>query len=353
MTAQSSPSSFRVALALLAVYLVWGSTFLAILFAIDTLPPFTMAGTRFTIAGGLLYGFTRFRGSPRPTRPEWAGALVVGALLLGVGNGGVTWAEQHVSSGAAALFMASIPAWMVLLDWLRPRGRVPGVQELLGVGLGMAGIVLLVGITAGAALERGHPAATPVLVVSAFAWALGSIASRSLPVPRSALQLTAMQMLMGGFLLLIGGGLAGEWGRLDPGAVSLKSLLALGYLVVFGSLLGFTAYVWLLRWATPAVASSYAFVNPAIAVGLGWLLAGEQVGRSTLVAMGVIVVGVALIVLSVRNVPRPVRTAASAYPGGVADAANPAPTVTGPPGGPPVEDEASELPARPRVSRST
>ncbi|MEX2529961.1 MAG: EamA family transporter [Gemmatimonadota bacterium] len=327
MTAPYFPSPLRVALALLAVYVIWGSTFLAILFAIDTLPPFTMAGMRFTIAGGLLYGLMRLRGAPRPTLPEWAGAFLVGALLLGVGNGGVTWAEQHVSSGAAALFMASIPAWMVLLDWLRPKGRVPGIRELLGVGLGMAGIVLLVGVTgggsahAGAPIGGGHPAAAPILVLSAFAWAVGSVASRSLPVPRSALQLTAMQMLLGGILLLIGGGLAGEWGRLDLGAVSGKSLLALGYLIVFGSWVGFTAYVWLLKWATPALASSYAFVNPAIAVGLGWLLAGEHVSPATLVAMGVIVAGVALIVLSARGVSRRGKATPSAYPGGVADPA--------------------------------
>ncbi|MEX0843494.1 MAG: EamA family transporter, partial [Gemmatimonadota bacterium] len=239
----------------------------------------------------------------------------------------VTGAEQHVSSGAAALFMASIPAWMVLLDWLRPKGRVPGIRELLGVGLGMAGIVLLVGVTgggsahAGAPIGGGHPAAAPILVLSAFAWAVGSVASRSLPVPRSALQLTAMQMLLGGILLLIGGGLAGEWGRLDLGAVSGKSLLALGYLIVFGSWVGFTAYVWLLKWATPALASSYAFVNPAIAVGLGWLLAGEHVSPATLVAMGVIVAGVALIVLSARGVSRRGKATPSAYPGGVADPA--------------------------------
>ncbi len=309
----------RIAIALLAVYLIWGSTFVAILFAIDTLPPLTMAGVRFVVAGSVVYGLTRVGGQPPASRTHWVSASIVGFLLLSLGNGGVTWAEQHVPSGIAALVLAGIPAWMVLFDWLRPGGRTPLRQEVIGLCLGLAGIALLVGGPGGMGFGAVDPLGALVLVGASIAWSFGSILSRSLPVPTSAFQLTGMQMLAGGVFLLVGGAAGGEWSRLDLEAVSRSSLLALGYLIVFGSWVGYTAYVWLLRSTAPAVASSYAFVNPAIAVGLGWLLAGEEVGRSMVVAMLVIIVGVALIVLRPRPVspPPPPVAGRVAYPGGV------------------------------------
>jgi len=299
------PSTARIVLALLSVYLIWGSTYVAILFAIDTIPPLTMAGVRFTLAGGVLYALTRARGGPAPRRVHWGSAALIGFLLLSVKNGGVTWAEQYVPSGLTALILAGIPAWMVLFDWARPRGRSPLRQEVLGVGLGLVGIALLVSGAGDPTAPGLHPGGTFVLLLASLSWAFGSIVSRGLSVPDSAIQLTAMQMLLGGVFLLVGGAVTGEWSRIDPAGISLASLLALGYLIVFGSWLGFTAYVWLLRSTTPAVASSYAFVNPVIAVILGWLLVGESIGAATLVAMVVIVIGVALIVLRPRRTPGP------------------------------------------------
>lgn len=313
--------NLKIAAALFAVYVIWGSTFLAIRFAIETIPPLTMAGFRFTVAGAVLYLATRVRGVPRPEPRHWLAAGVVGMLLLAGGNGGVSWSQQYLASGTAALFMASVPAWMVLFDWLRPGGRVPGRRELAGVSLGMVGIVLLVQSTWGIGLNGGALVPTLVLAAAPVSWALGSIVARSLDVPASALQLTAMQMLVGGAGLLLMGGGMGEWGRVDPAAMSLASLTALAYLIVFGSWLGYSAYVWLLKESTAAVASSYAFVNPAIAVALGWAVADEEVGAATLGAMAVIVVGVALIILKERGKGEKAEAPARAYPGGVVDGA--------------------------------
>jgi drug/metabolite transporter (DMT)-like permease len=296
------PPIFLVGLALAAVYVVWGSTYLAILFAIDSIPPFMMAAARFTIAGVLLYGLMRARGRPAPSRSHWRSAIVVGVLLLGVGGGGVTWAEQRVPSGVAALIVATVPVWMVVFDWLRPGGLGPSLRVVAGLALGLAGIALLV--LAGQSdfsATRIDLLGAGVLLLSALSWAFGSILSRALPVPASALQLTSMQMIAGGCLLFVASVLSGEPARLDPGAVTPRSLMALGYLVVFGSWVAYGAYVWLLRATTPAVVSTYAYVNPAIAVLLGWAFADETLDRWMLLAMAVTIGGVALITVPGRG----------------------------------------------------
>ncbi len=288
-------SRAQVAAAFAAVYVVWGSTYLAILFAIETLPPFLMAGTRFLVSGAALYAWTRARGAPRPTRPNWRAAAVVGAFLLVGGNGGVAWAEQRVPSGLAALLIATVPLWMVLLEWWRSGGVRPGWRTWAGIATGFLGLGILVGpaeLLGGGAAD-GVGAA--VLVAAAALWAVGSVYSKRAALPESPLQATGMEMLAGGALLVLLGSLVGEWGRVDPGAVSARSLLALAYLVVFGSGLGFTAYVWLLKHVEVAKVSTYAYVNPVVAVFLGWLLAGEVVTARTLVAAAVIVVAVAFI----------------------------------------------------------
>lgn len=284
-----------IALALLAVYVIWGSTYLAILFAIDTIPPLTMAGIRFIIAGGLLYGLLRLRGHPAPTKGHWVSAAIVGILLLGFGNGGVTWAEQRVPSGIAALILAGTPAWMVILDWIRPGGRRPERRIVAGVLLGLAGIAVLVLAGGDPRADGVDPIGAIVVLMSSISWAFGSILSRFLRVPASAMQVTSMQMIAAGAVLTVGGAVAGEWPRVDLGAITPSSLLAFGYLVVFGSWVGYSAYVWLLRATTPAVASTYAYVNPAIAVLLGWAIAGESVDRWMVGAMALIVCGVAMI----------------------------------------------------------
>ncbi|MEJ2502814.1 MAG: drug/metabolite exporter YedA [Gemmatimonadota bacterium] len=287
----ATASRGAVLAALLAVYLVWGSTYLAIRFAVETLPPFLMAGVRFTVAGALLYGWRRAVGFPRPTGRQWAAATVVGGLMLLGGNGGVVWAEQWVESGTAALIVATVPLWMVLMDWLRPGGRPPRPAVWLGIAVGLAGVAILLGVP-----DPGprYLAGTTVLLLASVAWAAGSLYSRSATLPAPLLA-TGMQMLAGGLLLLLAGLLAGEPATFEPSTFSTRSLLALAYLVAFGSLVGYSAYVWLLRVTPPALASTYAYVNPVVAVMLGWLLANERMSPRIVVACLVIVGAVALI----------------------------------------------------------
>lgn len=301
MTTDAATASRRAILAALgAVYILWGSTYLAIRFAVETLPPFLMAGVRFTVAGAILYGWRRAVGFPRPTAKQWRAATVVGALMLLGGNGGVVWAEQWIESGTTALIVASVPFWMVLLDWLRPGGQRPRPRIWAGILIGFAGVLLLMG-GPGAAPE--YTTAFIVLLLASIAWAAGSLYSRSAALPAPLLA-TGMQMLTGGLLLLAAGAATGEVAGLDPATFSTRSLLALLYLIVFGALIGYSAYVWLLRVTEPALASTYAYVNPVVAVILGWLLADERMSAGILLAAAVIVGGVVLI------------TTARARPGG-------------------------------------
>lgn len=298
MTDEPAPPLAAVLAAFAALYIVWGSTYLGIRFAIETMPPFTMAGIRFLAAGAILYTWSRARGAGRATRPQWKTAVVVGAFLLLGGNGGVTWAEQFVPSGVAALIIASTPMWMVLIDSVRlrewPRPAVP-----VGLALGLVGIVLLVGP------ERlgGEPVdALGALAVggAAFSWAVGSIYQRGAPKASSTLLNVGMQMLAGGALLLAVGLALGE--RLDVAAVSAKSAGALAYLVFVGAIVGYSAYVWLLKVTTPAKAATYAYVNPIVAVLLGWALADEPLGPRVVLASVAVVAAVALITTA-RAVP--------------------------------------------------
>ncbi len=285
----------QVAIALGAVYLIWGSTYLAIRFAIETIPPFLMAAVRYLTAGAMLYAWSRLRGAERPQWIHWRSAVVLGGLLLLVGNGGVVWAEQRMSSGLTALLICTEPLWIVLFVWMRDRSR-PAGRALLGMFLGLVGLVMLIrptftGSTAGGVDLLG---AAAVLVASA-AWAWGSLYGQRAKLPSSPLLGTAMQMLSGGGLLLLATAITGEPARFHPAAVSAKSLLSLGYLIVFGALIAFTAYVWLLRVAPPVLVSTYAYVNPLVAVFLGWAIASEPITRGTLIAAAVILAGVALI----------------------------------------------------------
>ena len=284
--------------ALLVIYVVWGSTYLAIRWAIETIPPFTMAGARYLVAGGVLFAWVKLRGAPRVTFRDLGPAFLTGGLMLLCGNGGVVWAEQRIASGLAALLIAIEPLFIVLLQATLPQERRrPSARALVGVAFGVSGVVLLVGpVRLGG--ERVDLAGAGAVLFAALAWALGSLLSRYLAPPASPLQATALQMLAGGALLGCASGAAGEWVRFSPALVSGRSLAAVAYLVVFGSLLAFTAYVWLLRVASPALVSTYAFVNPVVAVFLGWLLAREEVGPRTLIAAAVIVGAVVLITLA-------------------------------------------------------
>jgi len=294
---RAAPPRAQLLLAFAAVYVIWGSTYLAIRFAIETLPPFLMAGVRFLIAGSILYGWMRLRGTPRPTKAEWRSTAIIGALLLAGGNGGVVWAEQFVPSGVAALLVATVPFWMVLLEWLRPGGERPSGGVVAGLLLGFVGLMLLVGPGewAGGGVNLLGAGA---LMLATLAWASGSIYSRGATLPAAPLLTTAMEMLAGGALLMLMGLGTGELAAIDVGAVSGRSLAALGYLIIFGSLIGFTAYVWLLGVAAPAKVSTYAYVNPVVAVLLGWALAGEPLTARVAVAVAVILGAVAVITLA-------------------------------------------------------
>lgn len=308
------PPTRHLVAAFAAVYLVWGSTYLAIRFAIETIPPFLMAGVRFTIAGNLLYAWARLRGAPRPEPGHWRAAAMIGALLLLGGNGAVTWSEQLIPSGIAALLVACVPCWMVLIDWLRPGGPAPTVQIGLGLLLGLVGIAVLVGPESFMGGERINLLGAGVVVFGSISWATGSILSRHVTVPSRPLLATGMQMQWGGALLLAAGLVSGEASRVDFAAISLKSLLALTYLIVIGALVGYSAYIWLLRATTPARAATYAYVNPVVAVLLGWMLADEPLSWRVAAAAAVIVAGVALITLSRQPRAAPPAVAAAAEP---------------------------------------
>jgi drug/metabolite transporter (DMT)-like permease len=297
------PSRAKVIAAFAAIYILWGSTYVAILYAIRTLPPFLMAGARFLIAGGLLYAWSATRWQRPPDRTEWRAAFIVGALLLLGGNGAVVWAELTVPSGVAALMIAITPAWMVLLDWLWQRSAPPGPRTVLGLVLGFGGIALLVGpaalVGAGAVPLLG----ALVLMAGSLSWTIGSLYSRKAPVPPGALLATGMQMLCGGALLTILGILVGEPGRFVPSDVSTASLLALAYLIVFGSIVGYSCYVWLLRVTSAARVATYAYVNPVVAVFLGWALAGEALTVRMAIAAAIIIAGVFLITTERARAP--------------------------------------------------
>lgn len=286
----------KTVIAFACIYLIWGSTYLFIRFAIETLPPLAMAGVRFLIAGAILYAWVALRGeAERPTSQQWWRAFVVGALLFLGGNGGVCWAEQTVSSGVTALFIAAVPFWIVLLGWVGDRKR-PTARVLAGLALGFIGVGLLVAPHAGSSAV--DPVGLGALLISSVCWASGSVLSPKLSRSKNHFQATAMQMIAGGVALLVAGAMVGEWRQAGHLHVSQRSLLSFTYLIFVGSLVGFSAYNWLLRTVSPAKAGTYAFVNPAVAVFLGWAVAGEAITTKTLLAGALIMTAVAVIVAS-------------------------------------------------------
>ena len=288
---------FKLVLAFAAVYLIWGSTYLAIRLAIETMPPFLMAGVRFVVAGVVLYTWARWRGAPRPVRVHWLAAATVGGLMLLGGNGGVVWAEQRVPSGLTAVLIATVPLWIALLEWVRGGAR-PNGRVAFGLMIGLTGIALLVGPGELAGGKGVDLLGAAVLLMGSLSWAIGSLYSRHARLPSSPLLATAMEMLAGGLLLLLAGLATGQAADLNVSRISLQSVLALCYLIVFGSLVAFTAYIWLLRVTLPAHAATYAYVNPVVAVLLGWALGGEPLTARTLLAAAVIVGAVVIITSS-------------------------------------------------------
>lgn len=289
--ASAAPAAGRAALliAFATVYLVWGSTYLAIRIAVGTIPPFVLATVRFGLAGGGLFLYLRARGVPAPNRRQWGGAAVIGALLLAGGNGTVCWAEQWVPSSETALFLATVPLWMTILPWRR--GRAPHPAALVGVAIGLCGVATLVSaaprgaVTTPDALLGGRLA----LLLASLSWAVGSLWSRRLPLPEQPAMATALEMLTASPLLAVAAHARGEWRAFHLDAVTREGWFALGYLIVAGSLAGFGAYVYLLKHTSAARASTYAFVNPLVAVLLGSLIAGEAIGLRTGIAALLIV----------------------------------------------------------------
>jgi drug/metabolite transporter (DMT)-like permease len=285
----------RILAAFAAIYLIWGSTYLAIRIGLETMPPFFLAGVRFMVAGAVLYGWLRLRGVPRPTDSQWWEATLTGTLMLVCGVGGVTWAEQRVSSGAAALLAATVPLWMTVSDRLSSRSSRSGVRSLLGVALGLGGVAVLVG-TSAEDLEAIDPLGAAVILVGAIAWSAGSLRSRRVNLPSQPAMTVAVQMVTAGVVLLVLSSVLREWQHgFSLADVSPRSAIALGYLAVVGSIVALCSYVWLLRQVSAPAVATYAFVNPVVAVALGWALAGEVVGPRTVMAAALIVVAVAVI----------------------------------------------------------
>jgi drug/metabolite transporter (DMT)-like permease len=276
-----------IPLSLFALYLIWGSTFLAIRVAVRTIPPFLMGGSRFLVAGLILFAFVRARGAPMPTLRQWGGAAVVGTLLLAGGNGLVGFSEQYVASGLAALLIATVPIWAAL--FARIWGRWPTRLESAGLIVGIGGVAVL---NLGSGLH-GHPLAAGLLLVAAISWAFGSVWSRHLPMP-SGLMAGAAEMLAGGVVMTVIGLARGEHLHALPSAPSVWAVI---YLVFVGSLIAFSAYTYLLQNVRPTLATSYAYVNPAVAVLLGIVLQGESATALEMVALMVILTAVVLVVL--------------------------------------------------------
>src|SRR5437016_2287577 len=292
------PRKFLVISAFAALYVIWGSTYLGILFAIQSIPPFLMAGARFLLAGLIMFAIARTQGPLRSTSAEWRTALVVGACLLLGGNGGVTLSEKFVESGLASLIVATVPIYITLLGWLGGMTPRPKPMVWLGLAGGFCGVGILLGPALRFSTPSGsHPAiGMSILLISSFIWSAGSLYSRVVKHAASPFLAAAQQMFCGGLLLMLVGLLVGERKHFHPANISTLSLGAFIYLVLIGAIVGYTAYFWLLRHCDPAKVATYAYVNPIVAVLLGALFAHETVTLRTLVAAALIIGSVALII---------------------------------------------------------
>lgn len=306
MTPAAAPSRAKLLLAFGAVYFIWGSTYLAIRFAIETVPPFLVGGSRFLLAGVVMYAWLRMRGAARPSMAEWRSAFLIGPLMMTGGNGGIVWAEQYVSSGIVALVVALVPLWLLLLGWMRGGGR-PSGREWMGVATGLVGVGMLVSTDANPAHGGLGPLAMLVLLCSTLSWSVGTLIARDAALPASPLLASAMEMIAGGVGMLLIALVRGEFGQLASTDISWRSGMSILYLAGFGSIVAFSSYKWLITQVSAAAVGTYAFVNPVVAVVLGWLFAAEPLGARTVVAMLVIVGAVVAISVKPRHlvVPEP------------------------------------------------
>lgn len=305
----SSPHPTRTALILAfgAIYIIWGSTYLGIRVAVETIPPFLMASTRFLVAGAVLFAWLRFRGVPMPTRRQWAINAVIGVFLLLGGNGLVAWAEQYVPSGVTALIIGIQPLFFVLTEWAWPGGTRPTAMTSFALLVGFAGVAWLAAPWETPSQGGLHVLGVCTILAACIFWAFGSIYSRRSKHGADALLAAALQMVSGGVALLIVSLARNEFSVVDPAAISASSWWALAYLIAVGSLIGFPVFVWLMKNSTPARVATYAYVNPIVAVFLGWLILHEPITPRTIVASVVIIAAVVIITVEKNKAPVPVK----------------------------------------------
>ncbi len=294
---------YKIIAAFAAVYFFWGSTFIAIRFAVESIPPFLMASSRFLVAGAILYLFARIKGAAVPALKQWLPAFAMGALLLVFGNGSVVIAEKTVPSGVVSLLIAMVPIYFAVLEWIKPGGKAPNFKTSIGLIIGTVGLLLLIGphkiISGTSDIDLKG---VFIVLGGSLAWSIGSLLSKTVRISENPTMGLAMQTLAAGVMMIVLSCGFGEIASMQFSAVSAKSLISLLYLIVFGSLVGFTSYVWLLQTVSPTLVATYAYVNPVIAVLLGWLLAGEKVTGDTMLAGSVILMAVWLITQSKRAV---------------------------------------------------
>lgn len=283
-----------------AVYIIWGSTYLAIRFAIEDIPPLLMAGARFLLGGGAFYLFARAMGAPKPTATHWRTTALIGLLMPAIGTGGITWAEKFVPSGLTALLVGTVPMLVVLFEWLQSRDVRPNLSTIFGLIAGFAGVAVLVGPGHFAGAGSIHPVGAIVILGASVSWAYGSAKSNHLTMPSSDALGIGMKMLWAGVMLIVFGLLIGEGSDLQFSAIGPKAWSSFWYLVIFGSS-AFGAYLWLIKHASPSRAATYAYVNPVIAVFLGWAMGDEALAPRTLLALVLIVGAVILIISSKRK----------------------------------------------------
>ncbi len=289
-------SRFKLLSAFLIVYIIWGSTYLAIRFAIASIPPLLMAGMRFFIAGLLLLIISRFNDKEKLKLVHFRSAIIIGVLLLLGGNGGVVWAEQWVPSGITALLISTVPVWVAIISWAMPHGENPSLKNITGVILGFVGLFFLVSPHNLIAGGNVNITGALVLIAAALSWGAGSVYTKHAEVPNSKLTTVALEMFFGGLSLIIVSYFFGDWDRFHPSLVTQKSLLAFIYLIIFGSLIAFTSYIWLLDAAGPAKATTYAYVNPVVAVILGYFIASEELSLKMIFAAFIIIAAVVIII---------------------------------------------------------